>query len=132
MIIYQRLIYREDLRANPDVLYVFGDNVERKGFAGQAKEMRGEPNAIGVATKWAPYSDDSAYFSDDQYDQIVSIIDNDLGKARILSDYSFGTIIVPLDGIGTGLSQLPTRAPQIYKYICSLGLGAHELGARSV
>jgi len=33
--------------------YAFGTS-RRIGFGGQAKEMRGEPNAISVATKWEP------------------------------------------------------------------------------
>lgn len=33
-IIYQSRIYRADLRANPSVLYVFGDNPQRVGFSG--------------------------------------------------------------------------------------------------
>jgi redox-sensitive bicupin YhaK (pirin superfamily) len=30
-------------------LFVFGDNLRRTGFGGQAAEMRGEPNAVGIA-----------------------------------------------------------------------------------
>jgi hypothetical protein len=43
---------------------VFGDNGRRIGFGGQAKEMRGEPNAIGVATNWEPSNRPNAFFSD--------------------------------------------------------------------
>jgi hypothetical protein len=42
--------------------YVFGDNGRRIGFGGQAKEMRGEPNAIGVATEWVPTNRPNAFF----------------------------------------------------------------------
>jgi hypothetical protein len=77
MIIYQSRIYRADLRANPDVLYVFGDNAIRRGYGGQAGEMRGEPNARGVATKWSPGNHPNDYFSDLQYDKAIQIIDED-------------------------------------------------------
>jgi hypothetical protein len=40
------------------------DSVQRHGLAGQAKEMRGEPNAIGVATKRAPSTNPKAFFDD--------------------------------------------------------------------
>jgi hypothetical protein len=50
------MIYRRDLRANPESLYLFGDNTKRVGIGGQAREMRGEPNAVGIATKNAPGS----------------------------------------------------------------------------
>ena len=124
MIIYQSRIYRADLRANPDVYYIFGDNVERIGLGGQAKEMRGEPNAVGVATKWAPRMNDSDFFSDDQYDEITQILLNDLRPIMVPILYqSSKCVIVPMDGIGTGLSELPTRAPKIYQFLCGLGLG---------
>ena len=50
----QKWIARADLKQNQDRIYLFGDNVERVGHGGQAKEMRGEPNAIGIATKLKP------------------------------------------------------------------------------
>lgn len=43
-----KYIKRQDLKSNPNTQYLFGDNLKRSGFGGQAKEMRGEPNAIGI------------------------------------------------------------------------------------
>lgn len=116
MIIFQHRIYRIDLRANPDVLYVFGDNVDRVGLGGQAGEMRGEPNAVGVATKWSPFMNESAFFNDVDYDGIAKIIDADfepLFKAAL----NRKTIILPADGLGTGLSEMPTRCPKLYQLV---------------
>jgi len=53
-VIYLPWIERSMLQADPEARFVFGDNAERWGLGGQAKEMRGEPNAIGVATLWSP------------------------------------------------------------------------------
>lgn len=117
MIIFQHRIYRIDLRFNPDVLYVFGDNVARAGLGGQAGEMRGEPNAVGVATKWTPAMSESAFFNDAEYDDISKIIDIDfapLFKAAL----NRKTIILPSDGLGTGLSEMPVRCPKLYKLVC--------------
>ena len=61
--------------------------MQQKGYGGQAREMRGEPNSIGIPTKWAPDSNKSSYFCDGDLDNT------------------------------TGLSQLARRAPRIYKYI---------------
>ena len=47
--------------------YVFGDNMERRGLGGQAGVMRGEPNAIGVPTKWSPSNRPDAYFTDEDW-----------------------------------------------------------------
>lgn len=118
MIIFQHRIYRIDLRANPEVLYVFGDNVDRVGLGGQAGEMRGEPNAVGVATKWSPSMRDTSFFDDSDYEHISKIIDTDfepLFKAAL----NWKTIILPADGLGTGLSEMPTRCPKLYQLVRS-------------
>ncbi len=118
-LLFQEWISRADLQDNPDKIYVFGDNVERYGYGGQAKEMRGEPNAFGIPTKWAPSMSDDAYFSDRQYNDIVIILDLHFQKLR--SHIENGTSVVfPTDGIGTGLSQLPQRAPIVNDFLQNL------------
>lgn len=115
-VITQKIIFREDLRANPGVLYVFGDNDMRKGLGGQAAEMRGEPNAVGIRTKWAPSADAGAFFSDDDFDRIVEMIDEDLD--RVYDHVSRGGLVVfPMDGIGTGLAMLELHAPRVLDYL---------------
>lgn len=109
-IIYQKRIYREDLQANPHVWYVFGDNRERVGLGGQAGEMRGEPNAIGVATKASP----SKFWSDINYQANLTVLHADLYpvyQALLRGE----TVVLPLDGFGTGLSEMPTRCPETFK-----------------
>lgn len=114
-LIFQKMIRREDLRNNPDWIYVFGDNFKRVGLGGQAGEMRGEPNAIGIATKHAPGMQDSDFFHDDQFVNESAIrAELSVKFGAIASAISQGkTVVFPADGIGTGLSQLPTRAPAI-------------------
>lgn len=108
----QHRIYRQDLKKNPGALYVFGDNVARKGLGGQAKEMRGEPNAVGIATKWYPSFEPGAYFSDDRFDEIWQIIMADL-KPVFQAIENNKLVVWPDEGIGTGLSRLPQKAPKI-------------------
>lgn len=110
-IITQKFIFRSDLRSNPTVKYLFGDNTVRKGYGGQAKEMRDEPNAIGVATKTTPTSGSNAYFSDANFEDNMEIIEADLAPA-IDHLRGGGILVIPEDGLGTGLSELPQRAPQ--------------------
>tara|TARA_Y100000034_G_scaffold87336_1_gene104761 strand:- start:4060 stop:4287 length:228 start_codon:yes stop_codon:yes gene_type:complete len=75
MIIYQDKIFRGDLIANPNRTYLFGDNFIRKGYGGQAKEMRGEPNAYGIVTKRFPSMDKKAFLTDKHdYDKVSSSI----------------------------------------------------------
>lgn len=115
-VIFQKFIYREDLQANPDILYVFGDNVVRKGLGGQAGAMRGERNAIGVATKFTPTTGSNAFFSDQEFEQNVKIIEADLKPVVYALEHG-DIVIFPLDGLGTGLSELPTRAPKTDAYL---------------
>lgn len=111
-IVFQKFIYREDLVANRNIIYLFGDNMERKGFGGQAKEMRGEPNAVGVATKKKPSMFEDSFFSDDDFDLFEERWMDDIEPVLKHLDLG-GLVVIPLDGLGTGLSELPQRAPKI-------------------
>jgi len=114
---YVEWITRDMLRAEPEARFVFGDNAQRKGLGGQAKAMRGEANAIGIATKWAPSMREPSFFSDtERAGAAKEIVAADLVKVQeALAEGR--TIYVPKDGLGTGLSQLPARAPGIYRMI---------------
>lgn len=128
----QKRIYREDLRANPNRLYIFGDNLDRQGLGGQAGEMRGEPNAFGIATlrhltqsekpliRRLPIKDN--VFIHDGDPDAYTILEAEFTRLnteieRRMSDRSFDGIVYPLDGIGTGIAALDINAPILLKYI---------------
>ena len=117
-VMIQSWIKREDLRRNPEVLYVFGDNHARRGLGGQAKEMRHEPNAVGVRTKLVGHMADSAFFTEEPEDLVVQkrFVDEDM---KPLFDHvkTGGIVVWPADGVGTGLSELPQRSPTTQAYI---------------
>lgn len=111
-------INRAMVRTHPDALFVFGDNMQGRGLGGQAKEMRGEPNTIGVPTKWAPERKAAAYFDDD--DRLNRDVWHAIREAfdkmrRALADGR--NVVIPADGLGTGLAELPTRAPKLHAMI---------------
>jgi hypothetical protein len=54
------------LRNHPDHIFVFGDNLQRKGLGGAAK-LRNLPNTYGFITKKAPNSLDSSFYHPDEY-----------------------------------------------------------------
>jgi len=117
LIIKQKWIARTDLQANPDVLYLFGDNLLRQGWGGQAAEMRDEPNSCGIATKRYPYTTTNSYFYDADPD-VFNIIDEEFKKVvAMFSAGRFKAIVVPSSGLGTGLSNLQSTAPTLLKYI---------------
>lgn len=115
-VLKQKMIYRYQLQAHPEVLYLFGDNDKRLGYGGQAREMRDEPNAVGVRTKWAPGMAEHEFFSDVNLPMNKMMIASDL--VRVIDHLKAGgTVVIPEDGLGTGLSQLPTRAPLTNAYL---------------
>lgn len=109
-------ITRKMLRDNPDKVFVFGDNEARKGLGGQAQQMRGEPNAIGVATKRLPSRGEDAYWSDADFERNKRILDADF-KPAFEAKAAGKEVIVPKNGIGGGLSELGSRAPRTLEYI---------------
>jgi hypothetical protein len=116
-LIYKKFISRADIQATfPTHIYLFGDNMKRVGMGGQAASMRGEPNSFGVPTKWAPDSQTSSYFKDEDWGLVEDAI---LFPFLIALAWirAGKTVVTPLDGLGTGLAELPTRAPKIFETI---------------
>lgn len=121
-VIKQKYITRKDIQNNPRTLYVFGDNLVRKGMGGQAKEMRGESNSFGFATKRTPlHGSIDCYFVDSpEVNEIIKIEFNSLKEFLSANSNYFTTVVIPSDGIGTGLSKMPTYAPEGLKLINNL------------
>lgn len=113
MIRYAKRYTRAEIRATPGTLYVFGDNLIQRGMGGQAKECRGEPNAVGIPTKRAPSMSEGSFLNDDDFDRVKPIIQD--AFRRLAAHH--GDIVWPHDGVGTGLAQLPRRAPKIAAFI---------------
>lgn len=111
-------ITRTLVQSDRDTMFVFGDNMEGRGLGGQAAAMRGEPNAIGVPTKWAPERRPSAYFSDDDRlnRNVWHAIREAFDKMRVALDAG-RNVVIPSDGLGTGLAELPSRAPKLHAMI---------------
>jgi hypothetical protein len=104
---------KQDLRNNPKIFYVFGDNEERIGNGGQAGACRDEPNAIGVATlsfrrEWSDRMSDVW--------RQCRVIRRDF--TPILQNLQVGnTVIWPADGVGTGIANLPEVSPRTFAYL---------------
>ncbi|UST77239.1 hypothetical protein [Pseudomonas siliginis] len=109
----------ELLRSNPDRIYVFGDNLLRRGTAGQAA-VRGEPNAFGIPTKRAPSMLPSAFFSD-RPDEVVAVLQA-LRELYVLARTRM--IVFPAAGLGTGLARMATSSPEAYQQMRII-LSAH-------
>lgn len=94
---------------HPGVTFVFGDNLEGWGKAGQAC-IRDCENSIGIPTKRRPSMDNDAFFSDkpDEFTAVRNAL------SRISKMKHIG---IPTRGIGTGLAKLPECSPRIYELI---------------
>jgi hypothetical protein len=106
-----------DVRNWRDHLFIFGDNDRRFGKKGQAI-IRDEPNAAGIPTKKYPSYDASSFYTDSEYEQNVAKIDKAVAiiKYRLINE-GYKGIILPEDGLGTGLANLPKCAPRTYAYL---------------
>lgn len=82
MIIKMKFITRQFIQEHPDWLFLFGDNEERSGYGGQAREMRGEPNSIGVRTKAKPSNSKDSYWYDSSFTDNINMIDQDLSMEK--------------------------------------------------
>jgi hypothetical protein len=105
-------ITEELIKASPNKVFLFGDNLVKRGRGGQAVVMRGLPNCVGVPTKKYPSMNPGSFFTDSEYQQNCWAIDEAFGK--IPDDVE---VVVPEAGLGTGLAQLPQRAPRTYAYL---------------
>lgn len=120
MIVKMTKIKRRYVQENPNKIFLFGDNLQKKGYGGQAKEMRGEPNAVGIPTKKKPTMEDDAFFTDDEFWENTRHIDNAFCKIwQIKPDFDIkkDTVVISSSGLGTGLAQLSKRAPETLEYI---------------
>ena len=102
----------EEVMANPNTIYVYGDNLLKRGKAGQAV-IRDCPNAFGIPTKRLPATTKVSYFSDTQDEKMVLI-----ETLRILDININGKdMVLPLHGIGTGLAKMPEKSPELFKFL---------------
>jgi len=66
------LITEKYLRNNKNKIFVFGDNLDRKGKGGAAK-LRDEKNTYGFITKKHPRSNDSDFYTPDEYKEVYNL-----------------------------------------------------------
>jgi hypothetical protein len=107
------------VRKHSNYLFIFGDNDIRKGKKGQAI-IRGEPNSIGVPTKKISNYAPTSYYYDYEFDLNVQKIDEAIEKIKlVLKNGKYCGIILPEDGLGTGLANLKENAPKTLAYLNS-------------
>jgi hypothetical protein len=116
-VVTMKWISRSFVRKHRDRIFLFGDNLTRRGFGGQAAAMRGEPNTIGIPTKKFPSNSEEAFFIDEELEQNKAAIDHSFDRLSRMSSPAEQTVVVPADGLGTGRAQLVSRAPLTFAYL---------------
>ena len=111
----QKIFSIEDCNNNPNKIYIFGDNLCGIGKGGQAI-IRDCSNAFGIPTKRAPSMNNNAFFSDqfDEYEAVKAKIEKLITLDRYKTDITF---VFPTAGLGTGLAQMKTKSPKLFKYM---------------
>ena len=109
-------ITRDIVRSNPKKIFVFGDNDEREGYGGQAGQMRGEKNSIGIPTKKSPNTTPESFYNDDEFEENKQKINYSVKQILEKIRDGYG-VVFPTDGLGTGLAELPKRAPKTYNFL---------------
>lgn len=107
----------DDIRNNKNSLFIYGDNDIHVGTKGQAV-IRNEFNTAGIPTKKTPASYSFAYYNDDDYERNCANITKaiaDIKKKIAIHKYEY--LILPEDGLGTGLAKLPEKAPKTYEFL---------------
>ena len=107
-ILRQTWTTREDLRANTDAVFVYGDNVAREGQRGLARQMRGEPNAHPISVSWTPFEP----FTHASAQDAMQHIQNDL---EALYTRAPKLIVWPLGGIVPEFLTLPEDIHQFLR-----------------
>jgi hypothetical protein len=115
IIIFEGFWTITDVINHPNWLFVFGDNDVGLGKGGQAI-IRGLSNTIGIPTKKYPSNHPLSFYTDKEYIQNTNKISHAIDKL-IDKSKNYNRVVLPKDGFGTGLADLPNRAPKTYDYL---------------
>ncbi len=111
----------DDVKNNPNKLFVFGDNNARIGKGGQAI-IRDLPNSIGLRTKKGPSNKPAAFYSDTEIDKNIFFIREDILRIKYMSK-NYDSIVLSDGGYGTGLASLEKVAPKTFEMLNNLLIG---------
>ncbi len=117
VIIWESFWCTETTYKHPNYLFIFGDNDVHQGHKGQAI-IRDQPNAIGIPTKKYPSMKSYSFYSDDEFEINKCKMDRAIKKIKKQLN-KYDALVLPRDGLGTGLARLDKKAPQTFKYLAN-------------
>ncbi|NLC23327.1 MAG: hypothetical protein GX776_02470 [Oxalobacter sp.] len=104
-----------DVKANPDYIFVYGDNDQHKGEGGQAV-IRYAKNGLPIRTKKAPGYDEADYYIDAEYKENIKKLDEDFAAIKKALEEG-KKVVISANGYGNGLSRMPTKCPRTYEHL---------------
>lgn len=110
-----KFITEMNIVTHQDILFVFGDNLQKFGRGGQAGVCRGNHNTAGVPTKIFPSMSKESFFNDQQFNSNKFHIDEAIKMIQTRLPNFSRLYIFP--NIGEGLAKLDIKAPITYKYL---------------
>lgn len=114
---------RSDIRAHPDMFFIYSGDEEETHMDGQAC-IRGEPNTMSIPSKKCGGDEKWTYYSDDELEEnmirIKKAVDN-IVATIICSRNLWSGAVLPEIGIGNNINDgdLPKRAPKTYTFMIS-------------
>lgn len=117
------IISEQYLIAHPSEIFVFGDNLLRKGKGGAAK-LRDNPNTWGFVTKKAPNNLDSSFFTCEEY---ATVFLQELMRLQAAIRKSQDKVFL-ISKLGAGLA----NRYQIFENVIEPALKPALIGCRNV
>lgn len=116
-------ISKDFLRSHNECIFVYGDNLIRKGTAGAA-EFRNEINSYGVITKKYPSMDDKSFYRPEEY---VEVFKKELNLLinKMICEYNK---IFLISKIGAGLA----NRYNIFEYLIIHGLSDEIINRKMI
>lgn len=110
------MVTRDRVRAGKLFLFAFEDDEMRQTEGGLAGQCRGEANAIGIRTRYAPGTDPSSQWSDADILRHQQLLDDDFA---ILISWveAGGPVFLPKSGLGNLAPRLVDTAPRTYLFL---------------
>lgn len=99
-------------------LFIFGDNIRRRGIGGQAI-IRYYDNTFGFITKIDPNNFEESFITDANYEAYKKYVDKTIEYLKYMLEINihYEYLVFPYTGLGNGLAKMPEKAPKCFEYL---------------
>lgn len=112
--IFYGIVTPEEVKNNPNKLYVFEENTTKVGNTGPLA-IRNLPNAVGLRVRKGPGTKSAAFFTDIEFENNKKIITEDIINIKYLS-FCYDSVVLTSVGYGLG-STLELRCSNTWNFL---------------